>query len=101
VRFTDLFIRRPLLAWVLNALILLFGLVAFGNLNLRPYPDVQPASIHVDTAYPGAPADVVQGFITGPLQRAIIGAEGIDYYISSSSDGRSAITIYNTTSTSL
>lgn len=96
MRFTDLFIRRPLLAWVLNALILLFGLVAFSNLNLRPYPDVQPASIHVDTAYPGAPADVVQGFITGPLQRAIIGAEGIDYYISSSSDGRSTITIYNT-----
>ena len=95
MRFTDLFIRRPLLAWVLNALILLFGLVAFGYLKLRPYPDIQPASIHVDTAYPGAPADVVQGFVTGPLQRAIIGAEGIDYYISSSSDGRSAITIYN------
>lgn len=96
MRFTDLFIRRPLLAWVLNALILLFGLVAFSSLGLRPYPDVQPASIHLDTAYPGAPADVVQGFVTGPLQRAIIGAEGIDYYISSSSDGLSSITIYNT-----
>jgi len=95
MRFTDLFIRRPLLAWVLNALILLFGLVAFGYLKLRPYPDIQPAAIHVDTAYPGAPADVVQGFITGPLQRAIIGAEGIDYYISASQDGLSSITIYN------
>jgi multidrug efflux pump len=95
MRFTDLFIQRPLLAWVLNALILLFGLVAFGYLGLRPYPDVQPASIYVDTAYPGAPADVVQGFVTGPLQRAIIGAEGIDYYTSSSSDGHSSITIYN------
>jgi multidrug efflux pump len=95
MRFTDLFIRRPLLAWVLNALILLFGLVAFGYLKLRPYPDIQPAAIHVDTAYPGASADVVQGFITGPLQRAIIGAEGIDYYTSSSKDGLSSITIYN------
>ena len=95
MRFTDLFIRRPLLAWVLNALILLFGLVAFGYLKLRPYPDIQPAAIHVDTAYPGALADVVQGFITGPLQRAIIGAEGIDYYISASQDGLSSITIYN------
>ncbi len=95
MRFTDLFIRRPLLAWVLNALILLFGLVAFGYLNLRPYPDVKPASIYIDTAYPGAPADVVQGFVTGPLQRAIIGAQGIDYYTSSSSDGHSSITIYN------
>ena len=95
MRSTDLFIRRPLLAWVLNALILLFGLVAFSNLKLRPYPDIQPAAIHVDTAYPGASADVVQGFITGPLQRAIIGAEGIDYYTSASSDGLSSITIYN------
>lgn len=94
MRFTDLFIHRPLLAWVLNALILLFGIVAFGYLHLRPYPDVQPAGIHINTAYPGAPADVVQGFVTGPLQRAVIGAEGIDYYISATSDGLSSITIY-------
>ncbi len=94
MQFTDVFIRRPLLAWVLNLLILLFGIVAFNYLDLRPYPDVESAQINISTSYPGAAADVVQGFVTGPLQRAILGAEGIDYYESSTSDGHSNITIY-------
>ncbi len=94
MHFTDIFIRRPLLAWVLNALILLFGIVAFSYLDLRPYPEVESAQISVSTVYPGAPADVVQGFVTGPLQRAIVGAEGIDYYTSGTSDGHSTITIF-------
>lgn len=92
--FTDLFIRRPLLAWVLNALILLFGLVAFSYIAIRPYPHVEGAGIGVVTTYPGAAAELVQGYVTGPLQRAIVGAEGIDYYTSSSRDGVSEITIY-------
>ena len=92
--FTDYFIRRPLLAWVLNALIILFGVVSFSYLDLRPYPDVENAQILVTTAYPGAPADVVQGFVTGPLQRAIVAAEGIDYYTSNTRDGASTITIH-------
>ncbi len=96
MRFTDLFIQRPLLAWVLNSLILLFGIVAFSYLDLRPYPEVDTAQVSVHTAYPGAPADVVQGFVTGPLQRAIVGAEGIDYYTSNTTDGASSITIYLT-----
>jgi len=94
MKFTDLFIRRPLLAWVINALILLFGIVAFSNLGLRPYPKVENATVNINTAYPGASADVVQGFITGLIQRAVIGAEGIDYYTSTSRDGTSSITIY-------
>ncbi|TGD74743.1 multidrug efflux protein [Mangrovimicrobium sediminis] len=94
MHFTEVFIRRPLLAWVLNSLILLFGIVAFSYLDLRPYPDVESAQITISTSYPGAAADVVQGFITGPLQRAILGAEGIDYYESSTADGQSTITIY-------
>lgn len=94
MRFTDLFIHRPLLGWVLNSLILLFGIVAFANLQLRPYPDVESAGIKITTAYPGAPADVVQGFVTGPLQRAVVGAEGIDYYTSNTSDSASEITIF-------
>jgi len=92
--FIDVFIRRPLLAWVLNALILLFGLIAFNNINLRPYPKVESAIVSIYTAYPGASADIVQGFVTGPLQRAIIGAEGIDYFTSITNDGFSAISIY-------
>ena len=69
MRFTDLFIRRPLLAWVLNALILLFGLVAFGYLKLRPYPDIQPAAIHLDTVYPGASQRAVAVIVGFPGSR--------------------------------
>lgn len=97
MRFTDLFIQRPLLAWVLNILILVFGAVAFKYLDLRPYPYVQGAGVTITTAYPGASADVVQGFITGPIQRAIVAAEGIDYYTSSTMNGRSTVTIYAVT----
>lgn len=93
MRFTDLFIRRPLLAWVLNALILLFGVVAFSYMELRPYPDVENAQIIINTSYPGASADVVQGFVTGPMQRAIVAAEGIDYYYSRTQDGLSTINV--------
>ncbi len=93
MRFTDLFIHRPLLAWVVNALILMFGIIAFTYLDLRPYPHVEGATVIVTTAYPGASADVVQGFVTGPLQRSVVGAEGIDYYTSSTTDGHSSITI--------
>ncbi len=94
MQFTDVFIRRPLQAWVLNSLILLFGIVGFSYLDLRPYPYVEGAGISISTAYPGASADVVKGFVTGPLQRAVISAEGIDYYISNTRDGISSITIY-------
>lgn len=94
MHFTDIFIRRPLLAWVLNILILVFGLVAYNYLDLRPYPYVQGSGVSITTAYPGASADVVQGFITGPIQRAVVGAEGIDYYTSSTTNGRSTVTIY-------
>lgn len=96
-RFTDLFIQRPLLAWVFNILILVFGIVAFKYLDLRPYPYVQGAGVTITTAYPGASADVVQGFITGPIQRAIVAAEGIDYYTSSTLNGRSTVSIYAVT----
>ncbi len=94
MRFTDTFIRRPLLAWVLNCLILLFGIVAFTYLDLRPYPRVDVAQVTIRTVYPGASADVVQGFVTGPLQRAVLGAEGIDYFSSNTRDGMSLITLF-------
>lgn len=94
MRFTEVFIRRPLLGGVLNALILVFGVVSFSALSLRPYPYVEGAGVSVSTSYPGASADVVQGFITGPIQRAVVSAEGIDYYTSDSRDGSSVISIY-------
>ncbi|MFM7274801.1 MAG: efflux RND transporter permease subunit, partial [Gammaproteobacteria bacterium] len=91
---TDLFIRRPVLATVLSLLIVLLGLRAFGALSLREYPEVTYPVIHVTTIYPGANADLMQGFITRPLERAIASAEGIDYLEAKSEDGISRISAH-------
>ena len=77
--FTDLFIRRPVLAVVVNLLILIAGFQAIKNLNIRQYPRSDNASVTVTTTYVGASADLVRGFITTPLERAIAAADGIDY----------------------
>jgi multidrug efflux pump len=90
--FTDLFIRRPVLAVVLALLILVAGGQALLSLNVRQYPRSDNASVTITTVYIGANADLVRGFITVPLERAIAGADGIDYLESQSSQGRSLIT---------
>ena len=90
--FTDLFIRRPVLAVVVALLILVAGGQALLSLNIRQYPRSDNASVTVSTVYIGANADLVRGFITVPLERAIAGADGIDYIESQSSQGRSLIT---------
>ncbi len=90
--FTDLFIRRPVLAVVVALLILVAGGQALVSLNIRQYPRSDNASVTVSTVYIGANADLVRGFITVPLERAIAGADGIDYIESQSSQGRSLIT---------
>ena len=82
MNFTDIFVGRPVLATVISLLILLVGLRAVGLLELREYPETKSAMIMITTAYPGADADLVQSFITTPLQRAISEAEGIDYLVS-------------------
>ncbi len=89
--FTDVFVRRPVLATVLSLLILLLGLRAIGMLELREYPRTERAVVTVMTAYPGADADLVQSFITAPLQRAISEANGLDYVQSDSRMGVSII----------
>ena len=76
---TDLFIRRPVLALVVNLLILIAGVQAIRTLNVRQYPRSENASVTVTTVYVGASADLIRGFITAPLERAIAGADGIDY----------------------
>ena len=91
MKFTDLFINKPVLASVVSLFILLLGLRAFGELNVRQYPELQNAVITVSTAYIGADADLIQGFITTPLEREIASAEGIDYLVSTSSSSRSQI----------
>ena len=88
---TDLFIRRPVLAIVVNLLILIAGVQAIRTLNVRQYPRSENATITVSTVYVGASADLIRGFITAPLERAIAGADGIDYLESQSALGLSTI----------
>jgi multidrug efflux pump len=89
--FTDLFIRRPVLAAVVNLLIVIAGLNAWHSLSVRQYPLSENASVQISTAYVGASAELVRGFITTPLERAIAAAEGIDYVESKSLQGISII----------
>jgi len=91
--FTDLFIRRPVLALVVNLVILIAGFQAIRSLNVRQYPRSDNAAVTVTTVYVGASADLVRGFISTPLERAIAAADGIDYIESASKLGLSTITI--------
>jgi len=92
--FTDLFIRRPVLATVVSLIILIAGLQAIRSLNVRQYPRSENATITVTTVYVGASADLVRGFVTQPLERAIAAADGIDYMESASKLGVSMITVH-------
>ena len=92
MKFTDIFIKRPVLAIVVNLVIIIAGLQAVNSLNVRQYPKSENASVTVTTIYVGADADLVRGFITVPLERAIAAADGIDYIQSESVQGRSTIT---------
>ncbi len=94
MKFTDLFIRRPVLALVVNLVILIAGLQAIRSLSVRQYPRSDIAVVRVTTAYVGANADLVRGFITTPLERVIASADGIDYLESSSAQGVSTITVH-------
>src|SRR5438477_791687 len=91
--FTDLFIKRPVLALVVSFVILIAGLQAMRTINVRQYPRSDIASIKITTVYVGADAELVRGFITTPLERAIAAADGIDYIQSQSSQGSSTITV--------
>ena len=94
MKFTDIFINKPVLAMVVSLFILIFGLRAFSELNVRQYPELRNAVVNVSTVYYGADADLIQGFITTPLEREIASAEGIDYMSSTSSAGVSTIQAY-------
>ena len=94
MKFTDIFIRRPVLACVVSLVIVLLGLRAYGSLSLREYPEITYPVIKITTPYPGANADLIQGFITRPLERAIASAEGLDYVEARSADGVSRISAH-------
>lgn len=89
--FTDLFIRRPVLALVVNLVIIIAGLQAIRSLNVRQYPRSENSVVTVTTVYVGASAELVRGFITTPLERSIAAADGIDYIQSQSAQGLSTI----------
>ena len=93
MHFTDIFVKRPVLATVVSLLILLAGLQAAFKLPIRQFPEVSDVKIEVTTAYPGANADQIKGFITTPLQQAVASAEGIDTLESRSSQNVSTITL--------
>jgi multidrug efflux pump len=94
VAFTDIFIRRPVLSLVVSLLILLVGLRALTTLPIRQYPKLDNTVITVTTTYPGATADLMQGFITTPIEQAVASSEGIDYMTSSSLQGTSTVSVY-------
>src|SRR6266446_2525444 len=94
MKLTDLFVRRPVLAVVVNLVILIAGLQSIRTLAVRQYPRSDIAVVKVSTVYVGANADLVRGFITTPLERVIASADGIDYMESSSAQGVSTITVH-------
>lgn len=94
MRFTDIFIRKPVLATVVSLFILLLGVRAIFDLNVRQFPEIQNAVVSVTTIYIGADAELIQGFITTPLEREVAAAAGIDYLVSTSVPGASVIQAY-------
>jgi multidrug efflux pump len=94
MRLTDVFVKRPVLAVVVNLVILIAGLQSIRSLSVRQYPRSDIAVVRVSTVYMGASADLVRGFITTPLERVIASADGIDYIESSSAQALSTITVH-------
>src|SRR5512147_324305 len=94
MKFTDIFIKRPVLSIVVSLVILIAGLQSIRSLSVRQYPRSDIAVVKVSTVYVGANADLVRGFITTPLERVIASADGIDYMESSSAQGLSTITVH-------
>jgi len=93
MKFTDIFVRRPVLALVVSCLLILLGVFALSKLPIRQYPTLETSTITVATAYPGASAELMQGFVTQPIAQAVSSVEGIDYLSSSSQQGMSLVTL--------
>src|SRR5579872_57101 len=94
MKITDLFVKRPVLAMVVNLVILIAGLQAIRSLSVRQYPRSDIAVVQVTTVYVGANADLVRGFVTTPIERVVASADGIDYMESTSAQGLSTILVH-------
>ncbi len=90
---SDVSVKRPVFASVLALLLIVFGMASFDRLPLREYPDIDPPVVSIDTSYPGASASVVETRITQVIEDRIAGVEGVRFIDSSSSDGRSSISV--------
>ncbi|SUT89025.1 acriflavin resistance protein [[Actinobacillus] rossii] len=93
MKFTDIFIKRPVMAISISLLIVILGLQAISKLSIREYPKMTTTVINVTTAYPGADAGLIQAFVTSKLEEAIAQADNIDYLSSSSAPSSSRITV--------
>ncbi|HDH9217473.1 TPA: MexW/MexI family multidrug efflux RND transporter permease subunit [Escherichia coli] len=93
MKFTDIFVRRPVLALVVSTLIFLLGVFAFSKLPIRQYPMLKNSTITIATDYPGASSELMQGFVTQPITQAVSSVEGVDYISSSSVQGKSLVTV--------
>ncbi len=93
MRFTDVFIKRPVFATVLSLIVLLVGLRAYMSLPTRQYPNIATTEISIQTTYAGASADLMEGFVTTPIENALSGIEGLDFISSQSNTGSSSINI--------
>jgi multidrug efflux pump len=93
VNFTDIFIRRPVLASVVSLLILVVGLRSYSSLQVLAYPKTENGVVTITTQFPGADPDAIAGFITTPIEAAVAQANGIDYMTSTSQSGTSTITV--------
>src|SRR5215469_6298873 len=94
MKFTDIFVKRPVLATVVNLVILIAGLQAIRSLSVRQYPRSDIAVVQITTVYVGANADLVRGFVTTPIERVVASADGIDYMESTSAQGLSTILVH-------
>jgi multidrug efflux pump len=92
--FTDYFIRRPVFSLVISTFIILLGIQAFFNVQVRQYPELETSVITVTTAFPGASAELIQGFISMPVQQAVSSTVGIDFVRSSSSNSVSTVEVH-------
>ena len=92
--FTDYFIKRPVFSFVISALIILLGIQAFFNTQVRQYPELETSVITITTAYPGASSQLIQGFITTPVQQVVSSTEGVDFIRSSSSNSVSTVEVH-------
>src|SRR5688500_1374204 len=93
MNISELSLRRPILAFVMNILIVLFGVIGFNFLGIRDYPAIDPPNVNVRTSYSGANSDIIESQITEPLEKSINGIAGIKNITSSSSQGTSSINV--------